>query len=197
MLLPWSKDHVYRAELHDFIGHRNIAGRDLSLVVFLAREVALCLQFLNESCRIIHGNVKARNFVARGVMGLGFAAIDLDNAASIVDCGACRKKIMSTGYMPPEQVKVELFQRKQVSRVAGESEIVTIKVLIPTVWILIPRTGRTSPAQRRRSGYAKAKIQIIRGTTKRQHIEYPTTRNPPTYTTLPKNTTMRTSATLL
>jgi serine/threonine protein kinase len=98
-------------DLHDFISHQNVAGKDVATVTSIAKEIALCLKFLNETCGIIHGDVKARNFVGRGVGNVGqFAAIDLDNASSIRTEEAGRKRT-SSGYMPPEQATVEMYAR--------------------------------------------------------------------------------------
>ncbi|CAB9507236.1 Ankyrin Repeat [Seminavis robusta] len=97
-------------DLHDVISHHNIAGRNLPMVLSIATCIAECLQYLNEKCQVVHGDVKARNFVSLGV-GAGFAAIDLDNAASIEDCEAVGKKRTSSGYLPPEQARVEASLR--------------------------------------------------------------------------------------
>jgi ankyrin repeat protein/serine/threonine protein kinase len=97
-------------DLHDFISHQNVAGKDLLTVMAIAKEIALCLKFLNEVCGIIHGDVKARNFVAKGVGFIGFAAIDLDNASTIGRESAGLKQT-SSGYLPPEQAAVEAFER--------------------------------------------------------------------------------------
>lgn len=92
-------------DLHDFISHQNVAGKDLPTVMAIAKEIALCLKFLNETCGIIHGDVKARNFVAKGFGFIGFAAIDLDNASTIGREPAGLKQT-SSGYLPPEQAAV-------------------------------------------------------------------------------------------
>jgi ankyrin repeat protein/serine/threonine protein kinase len=97
-------------DLHDFISHQNVAGKDLMTVTTIAKEIALCLKYLNETCGIIHGDVKARNFVAKGVGKIGFAAIDLDNASSIGREPAGQKRT-SSGYLPPEQANVEAYNR--------------------------------------------------------------------------------------
>jgi serine/threonine protein kinase len=47
---------------------------------------------------------------------LGFAAIDLDNAASIAKSEAAYRKRTSSGYLPPEQAVVECSCRKMGSR---------------------------------------------------------------------------------
>jgi ankyrin repeat protein/serine/threonine protein kinase len=99
-------------DLHDFISHQNVAGKDLFAVTSIAKEIAHCLKFLNENCGTIHGDVKARNFVARGVGLVGFAAIDLDNAASIGRDKAGEKRT-SSGYLPPEQAAVEAYFRSE------------------------------------------------------------------------------------
>jgi serine/threonine protein kinase len=106
-------------DLHDFISHQNVAGKDLFAVTSIAKEIALCLKFLNETCGIIHGDVKARNFVARGVGLVGFAAIDLDNAAFIESETAGQKRT-SSGYLPPEQAAVEVFDRSQGATDVGD-----------------------------------------------------------------------------
>mmetsp|Transcript_27924 Transcript_27924/g.67670 ORF Transcript_27924/g.67670 Transcript_27924/m.67670 type:complete len:1925 (+) Transcript_27924:271-6045(+) len=98
-------------DLHDFISHQNVAGKDVATVTSIAKEIALCLKFLNETCGIIHGDVKARNFVGRGVGRVGqFSAIDLDNASTIRTEDAGRKRT-SSGYMPPEQAYIEMYAR--------------------------------------------------------------------------------------
>lgn len=99
-------------DLHDFISHQNVAGKDRFAVTSIAKEIALCLKFLNERCGTIHGDVKARNFVARGVGLVGFAAIDLDNAASIGREQAGKKRT-SSGYLPPEQAALEAYNRSE------------------------------------------------------------------------------------
>ena len=63
----------------------------------------------------MHGDVKARNFVSRGE-GVGYAAIDLDNAALIGEYAG--QKRTSSGYLPPEQAAVEY--NKQTGQVATE-----------------------------------------------------------------------------
>ena len=113
-------------DLHDFIGHQNIAGKDLLVVVTIAKEIARCLQFLNETCGIIHGDVKARNFVARGV-GLGFAAIDFDNASSIIDEKVVGNKRTSSGYLPPEMANVEAYHRSRAARAKPAVSIESLK----------------------------------------------------------------------
>jgi len=102
-------------DLHDFISHQNIAGKDLLVVTSIAKEIALCLKFLNETCRVCHGDVKARNFVARGVGLIGFAAIDMDNS-SMIGRETVGKKRTSSGYLPPEQAAVVAYERSTDAR---------------------------------------------------------------------------------
>jgi len=102
-------------DLHDFISHQNIAGKDLLVVASIAKEIARCLKFLNENCGVCHGDVKARNFVARGVGLVGFAAIDMDNS-SLIGREIVGKKRTSTGYLPPEQAAVVAFERSNETR---------------------------------------------------------------------------------
>ena len=98
-------------DLSDVISHKNIAGKAIFMVRFIAIQIAKCLQFLNEECKVMHGDVKARNFVS-GSEGVGYAAIDLDNAA-LIDKENAGQKRTSSGYMPPEQAKVEYYLRKE------------------------------------------------------------------------------------
>jgi len=94
-------------DLSDVISHKNIAGKAIFMVRFIAIQIAKCLQFLNEECKVMHGDVKAPNFVSCGE-GVGYAAIDLDNAASIDENGEeAGQKRTSSGYLPPEQAAVE------------------------------------------------------------------------------------------
>jgi serine/threonine protein kinase len=102
-------------DLHDFISHQNIAGKDLLVVASIAKEIALCLKFLNENCGVCHGDVKARTFVARGVGLVGFAAIDMDNS-SLIGRETVGKKRTSTGYLPPEQAAIVAFERSNDDR---------------------------------------------------------------------------------
>jgi len=53
-------------DLSDVISRQNIAGKDVHAVRSIAIQIAKCLQFLNEECNVMHGDVKARNFVSRG-----------------------------------------------------------------------------------------------------------------------------------
>jgi serine/threonine protein kinase len=113
-------------DLHDFISHQNVAGYDLHVALSVAKNIASCLQFLNEQCRILHGDVKARNFVAKGV-GLGFAAIDLDCAASIASGECAGAKRTSSGYLPPEQASIELYLRSESSENTSEFGIESVQ----------------------------------------------------------------------
>jgi len=81
-------------DLSDVISHKNIAGKDVHAVRYIAIQIAKCLQFLNEECNVMHGDVKARNFVS-GSEGVGYAAIDLDNAALIDKENAGQKRTSS------------------------------------------------------------------------------------------------------
>ena len=98
-------------DLSDILSHQNIAGKDILLVRSIAIDIAKCLQFLNEKCKVMHGDVKARNFVSRGE-GLGYAAIDFDNAA-IIGSEKAGQKQTSSGYLPPEQAVVEYHMREK------------------------------------------------------------------------------------
>ena len=100
-------------DLSDVISHKNIAGKAIFMVRFIAIQIAKCLQFLNEECKVMHGDVKARNFVS-GSEGVGYAAIDLDNAA-LIDKENAGQKRTSSGYMPcPKQVRIEQVAAKGV-----------------------------------------------------------------------------------
>ena len=98
-------------DLSDVISHKNIAGKAIFMVRFIAIQIAKCLQFLNEECKVMHGDVKARNFVSC-VEGVGYAAIDLDNAA-LIGLEKAGQKRTSSGYLPPEQAAVEYQMQKK------------------------------------------------------------------------------------
>jgi len=98
-------------DLSDVISHKNIAGKDVHAVRSIAIQIAKCLQFLNEECNVMHGDVKARNFVSRGE-GVGYAAIDFDNSALMSSEEAGQKRT-SSGYLPPEQAAVEYYLREK------------------------------------------------------------------------------------
>ena len=51
-------------DLEDIVFHQNIAGVNPQHVLKVAISIAKCLQFLNEKCNIMHGDVKPRNFIA-------------------------------------------------------------------------------------------------------------------------------------
>ena len=51
-------------DLEDIVLHQNIACVNLQHVLKVAISIAKCLQFLNEKCNIMHGDVKPRNFIA-------------------------------------------------------------------------------------------------------------------------------------
>jgi len=100
-------------DLSDVISRQNIASKDVHAVRSIAIQIAKCLQFLNEECNVMHGDVKARNFVSRGE-GVGYAAIDLDKAASTDENGEeAGQKQTSSGYLPPEQAAVEYHLREK------------------------------------------------------------------------------------
>jgi len=111
-------------DLNDVISHQNIAGKNLPVVLSVSSYIAECLQFLNEQCLIVHGDVKARNFVSLGV-GARYAAIDLDCAASI-HTEHMGKKRTSSGYLPPEQAAVEGLRRRK-SADCSETAVNTAK----------------------------------------------------------------------
>ena len=94
-------------DLSDVISHK----KAIFMVRFIAIQIAKCLQFLNEECKVMHGDVKARNFVS-GSEGFGYAAIDLDNAA-LIDKENAGQKRTSSGYLPPEQAAVEYHLREK------------------------------------------------------------------------------------
>ena len=75
------------------------------MVRSIAIQIAKCLQFLNETCEVMHGDVKARNFVSRGE-GVGYTVIDFDNAA-LIGLEEAGQKRTSSGYLPPEQAAIE------------------------------------------------------------------------------------------
>jgi serine/threonine protein kinase len=64
----------------------------------------------------MHGDVKAPNFVSCGE-GVGYAAIDLDNAA-LIGLEEAGQKQTSSGYLPPEQAAVEY--NKHIGQVATD-----------------------------------------------------------------------------
>jgi serine/threonine protein kinase len=111
-----------RNDLSDIISHQNFVAKDILKVRDIAIAIARILEFLNETCGVMHGDVKARNFVPLGedvVIAspdhddvVVYAAIDLDNAALIGKEYAGQKRT-SSGYMPPEQADVEYYLRKK------------------------------------------------------------------------------------
>lgn len=104
------------ADLSDIISHRNVAGTNLHLALDIAISVAECLQYLNEKCNVMHGDVKSRNFVDTG---FNYAAIDLDAAAQIGaagEAGLAGRKKTSSGYLPPEQAAVVLNESRAVAK---------------------------------------------------------------------------------
>jgi serine/threonine protein kinase len=99
-------------DLHNVVSSQDIAGKKLPFVLHVVMSIAKCLQFMNETCGLIHGDVKASNFVSTSVGG-DFLAIDLDNAALIGKEKAGQKRT-SSGYLPPEQAAVELYERSKL-----------------------------------------------------------------------------------
>jgi hypothetical protein len=112
-------------DLSDIISHQqNIAGKNLRLVIYIALEIAKCLQFLNEDMGISHGDVKERNVISRGV-AKGYLMIDLDNSARLGDPAG--QKETSTGYLPPEQAKVLYHKRTAIVGDANDSRCMELK----------------------------------------------------------------------
>jgi serine/threonine protein kinase len=99
------------ADLSDIISHDNVAGTNVHLALHIAICAAKCLQHINEECAVMHGDVKARNFVAMGVGG-GYAAIDFDAAAKIDEEDLAGQKETSSGCIPPEQAGIVAYLRK-------------------------------------------------------------------------------------
>lgn len=97
-------------DLSDIISHGDV---DCHQGRWIAKCVARCLAFLNESKRVVHGDVKARNFVSLG-RGRGFAAVDLGASVCVneeLSAAAC-----STGCVPPELASFILSQSTSTVR---------------------------------------------------------------------------------
>ena len=46
--------------LEDIISHQNIAGNYHTIVIHSSMRIAICMQFLNDLCKIIHRDIKSR-----------------------------------------------------------------------------------------------------------------------------------------
>jgi serine/threonine protein kinase len=99
-------------DLSDVISHQDIAGKNLVSVCQIALSIAKVLRFLNETCHILHGDVKPRNFIVWKTGGQ-CVAIDLDNSRDIsnLDDTGGNAKETSSGYLPPEHAVLLCAQR--------------------------------------------------------------------------------------
>jgi len=79
-------------DLNDMIYHHNVAGKKGDVVRQVAIGVAKTLQFLNEQCRVMHGDVKPLNFLPVGIEGL-CAAFGLDNSSHIEEIEVIREEL--------------------------------------------------------------------------------------------------------
>ena len=112
LVMPWAK-----RDLSDALAHYRFAGREQKQVVEILVQVASHLQYLNEVCGRIHGDLKPRNLIqleldvvdANGtVIGskLVWCLIDLDASCAI---GAnAGQKITSSAFFPPEMARQQL-----------------------------------------------------------------------------------------
>jgi ankyrin repeat protein len=105
----------YEYSLQDMLQHQHTARVDMRVCLHAAVSVAECLQFVNEVCGVLHGDVKAQNFVARG-MRKEFLAIDFDES-TLLAVGkrgspiALKIRGGFSGYQPPEVARLEYHQR--------------------------------------------------------------------------------------
>lgn len=51
-------------DLSDIISHQDISGKNLFHILHAGISISRCLQYLNDGCGMIHGDVKGRNFVS-------------------------------------------------------------------------------------------------------------------------------------
>jgi len=115
-------------DLEDIISHQDIAGSNLPLALHISISIAERLQFLNEECGIIHGDVKARNFISCGASAK-FIAIDLDNS-SIIGKDEAGRKITSTGCLPPEQAEVVQYNQFAGDDLDNSEEIQKVEKMV-------------------------------------------------------------------
>eukprot|EP00035_Acanthoeca_spectabilis_P028036 m.468936 g.468936 ORF g.468936 m.468936 type:complete len:1038 (-) comp27975_c0_seq1:34-3147(-) len=116
-------------DLSDVISHGNVAGVDPDYTRSIALTIARCLKFMNTERGVLHGDVKARNFVGLG-QGRGFAAIDLDASANITSSERVGQKDTSTGCAPPEFARVLAHRcgsHALQSAAAAEAEIARLR----------------------------------------------------------------------
>ena len=105
-----------RQDLSDALSHYRFAGRNQQQVQQIGYQIAGHLQYLNEECARIHGDLKPRNVIQLevdtddGVL-LVWVLIDLDASCAI---GALAgQKVTSSAYFPPEMARRELSHADQ------------------------------------------------------------------------------------
>eukprot|EP00977_Amphora_coffeiformis_P027874 scaffold34655_cov157-Amphora_coffeaeformis.AAC.5 len=97
----------------DVIFQQDIAAKNIGAILHMARSIARVLYYFNDKCHITHGDTKDRNFICQGARG-DYAAIDMDN--SVRHGELVGQKRSSSGYIPPEQARVEYYLRKMESQ---------------------------------------------------------------------------------
>eukprot|EP01043_Picozoa_sp_COSAG02_P022472 COSAG02_NODE_1169_length_14132_cov_85.570187_6_plen_1172_part_00 len=95
-------------DLNDALSHYRWAGRDREQVIEILYQVATHLEYLNEKCGRIHGDLKARNLVQMLVetehgTKMVWMLVDLDASCKIGDIAG--KKLTSTAMFPPEMAR--------------------------------------------------------------------------------------------
>jgi serine/threonine protein kinase len=99
-------------DLSDVLSHSRFAGRDRTEVIKILAQVVDHLQYLNEGCNRLHGDLKPRNLIQleitadNGVTVLVWVLIDLDASCEIGSPAG--QKITSSAYYPPEMARQEL-----------------------------------------------------------------------------------------
>ena len=119
-------------DLNDLMSHGRVASHDVDQVIRIATSIARCLQDLNEGngterLKVMHGDVKPRNFVrVVNKRETAFRAIDFDASSSIpeADQSEYRKyrKTTSIAFLPPEQAAQVLQRRLQAENAESASE---------------------------------------------------------------------------
>jgi len=114
-------------DLSDVISHQDIAGKNLVSVCQIALSIAKVLRFLNETCHVLHGDVKARNFIVWKTGGQ-CVAIDLDNSRDIsnLDDSNGNSKETSSGYLPPEHAAL-LYAHKTTGKMIDAKELARLE----------------------------------------------------------------------
>ena len=105
-------------DLSDAVSHNQMAGRNQKQVAEILYQLVVHLQYLNEECGRIHGDIKPRNLVQMLVeREMAWVLIDLDASCEIGSLAG--QKVTSSAYFSPETARQHLASSESAGEAAA------------------------------------------------------------------------------